>query len=363
MRSTIAYLNLCLIILITTASVISATIKLGNSKFSKGNRTATCGHIINEGDVKSLLGCSEKCLTRGGCKGILYLKNSHIPDACKLVTSDDNTRFKNGETDGFDVYSIKARPEAVCNNLGIGVSTPSGWGSGCPKVYFPLDSIAEGTAEGNAPATIQFVSGKVGNSFYFPNPDANIQAFFNLGSYPVTEYCFPDPERCIHGVSFAFWLNLMVPGNAGGGQITTIPDKGPGFLVYTNNAGTPYFIVRRDSDTVEEIMGMDDTVFQTKYGSGIWVHYILTYKFDGTNLGNNMELYINGEVDSSVWENANSWPSNQPNEADFSGSLDLGAFYTGNQWWGTGHLKMDELIIFEEQLPCEDAYKLYEAYL
>ncbi len=354
-------LNTFVLLFFIVISITSIT-AIEDQKFSKGNRTTICGQIVDSGNVKSLLACSEICSTHAGCKGILHLKNDHTPDKCQLVTSDGNAKFSNGETDGFDVYSIKA-PGNVCNNLGIGVPSPSGWGSGCPRVYFPLDSAAEGTVEGGGLAAIQFVSGKVGNSFYFPNPDANIQAYFNLGSFPVTNYCFPDPERCIQGVSFAFWLNLLAPGSGGGGQITTIPNGGPGFLLLLNTGsgpGTPHFIIRRDSDSVEEIIGLNDADFQANYGHDVWVHYILTYKYDGTNAGNNMELYINGKVDPAAWKNTGPWP--QANTADFSGTLDLGAFYTGSQWWGTGNLKMDELIIFEEQLPCEDTIKLYEAY-
>ncbi len=350
------------LIIFTNMTIINAIIQFG--ELSKGKRANICGQVEDKGDIKSLLHCSEKCLINGHCKGILFPNNKSTKDnaTCKLVTSGHNTMLNINETEGFEIYSIKTKPKpGVCNNLGIGVPTPSGWGSGCPRVYFPLDSAVEGTAVGGGSAAIQFVIGKVGNSFYFPNPDANIQAYFDLGIYPLTSYCFPDPERCVQGVSFAFWLNLLTPGSAGiAGQITTMPNEGPGFLLFTTAAGTPVFTIRRDSDSMEELIGLDEADFQINYGHDVWVHYMITYKFDGTNAGNNMELYINGKVEAAAWKTIDPWP--QANNADFSGTLNLGAFYTGYQGWATGNLKLDELIIFEEQLPCEDAIKLYQAY-
>ncbi len=119
-------------------------------------------------------------------------------------------------------------PTEVCNNIGISVSNPTGWRSGCPKVYYPLASSSEGTALGPNSSAILFVSGKVNNSFNLPNPNGNIAAYFRLGTCLSTSYCFPDPERCPEGVSFAFWLKIYGVTETQG-FLTTHQWNGPGF--------------------------------------------------------------------------------------------------------------------------------------
>ncbi len=199
-------------------------------QFTAGNRTTTCGLILSENDVETHIICSSRCLLQGACKGFLFNANNQVSERCKLVSSQAMKSIKNtfpGQH-GYTEFSLYIPPTEVCNNIGISVSNPTGWRSGCPKVYFPLDSSSEGTALGPNSSTFQFVSGKVNNSLNLPNPNGNIAAYLRLGTYSSTSYCFPDPERCQEGVSFAFWLKIFGVTETQG-FLTTHQWNGPGF--------------------------------------------------------------------------------------------------------------------------------------
>ena len=289
---------------------------------------------------------------------MLFNKSGIQDTSCKLVTSELSFTVNMTEFNDYDSYSVP--PSNPCANLGINVATPVGWGSGCPRLYFPLDSMSEGTALGPDAGTIGFTSGQVNNAFHFPNPASNKQAYFSLGDYPSTSYCFPEPEICPEGVTFAFWLNLLALTGQTQGIITTAPGEGPGFLMYWDNWNAELiFAIKRDSDTRAEIVGLNENDFVSSYGGfGTWVHFIITYKV--LDVGDNMEVYINGEVDTAQWRLTKPWST--ANTEDYDGNLQLGLFELGNYWWATANIKLDELIIWEEQLPCDDAFRLYQSY-
>ena len=71
-----------------------------------------------------------------------------------------------------------------------------------------------------------------------------------------------------------------------------------------------------------------------------------------------MHVYVNGELRPEV-EVEGDWP--QANTADFSASLELGRFSIGHTY-ASSTMLMDEFLIWEEQLPCDDIKRLYQSY-
>ena len=220
-----------------------------------------------------------------------------------------------------------------------------------------MDDISEGTVLGTNAASINVTSGFLNNALHFNNPGGNLVAHFNLGYYPSTLYCFPEPQRCPRGVTFAFWLNILGNNNYHG-FLTTATENGPGFTVFWDNYdnGDLIFQVKRNSDTKLEMVGMDYTDFLQTFGFNIWVHYIVTYKYEGPGI--NMKVYFNGEISATVWTYIKPWT----NGLNFDGRLELGLIELDDPYWGTGHMKFDDLIIWEEEIPCDDAFRLYQAY-
>ncbi len=72
-------------------------------------------------------------------------------------------------------------------------------------------------------------------------------------------------------------------------------------------------------------------------------------------------MYMNGRLrpDEAIEKD---WPSNElPKSAGFSGSLELGRYAVGNTW-AAGSMLMDELLIWQEVLSCDDVLRLYHGY-
>ncbi len=103
---------------------------------------------------------------------------------------------------------------------------------------------------------------------------------------------------------------------------------------------------------------MEHQEFVNNFGFGTWVHYIVTYNNDTKKDGYHGEVYFNGEVhpDAFKWNGPFS-PMN-----GYDGRLELGSFQLGEDWWGIANMSMDDLIIWEEEIPCDDALRLYQAY-
>ncbi len=163
----------------------------GNIKFEHfelGNTTTSCGHIVSEANAGRRISCSQKCLSNKLCKGMLFNEQAMNSQRCKLITSRVGNRINEQI---YNHYSLKNPSKAPCNNLGISIDNPHNWQAGCPRLYFPIDQISEGSALGSDAGAIQYVPGKINNSIYFPNPPGNLQAYFSLGDYASTEYCFP----------------------------------------------------------------------------------------------------------------------------------------------------------------------------
>ena len=71
-----------------------------------------------------------------------------------------------------------------------------------------------------------------------------------------------------------------------------------------------------------------------------------------------MHVYVNGQLRPEV-EVEGDWP--EANPANFSASLELGRFLIGSTL-ASGTVLMDELLIWEVQLPCDDVIRLYQSY-
>ena len=245
-----------------------------NKYFIKGNLTTTCGHILSVSLAEKAETCSMRCLSETLCKGFLFSQRAGSADSCKLLTTEKATILnQNVFGNNYTPYSIVRNPSDICGNLAINVSTPTDWQAGCPRLYFPLDNAAEGTAVGPDASVIDFITGKIDNSFYFPNPEGNKKAYFNLGHYPNTSYCFPEPEKCPEGVTYAFWLNILGSNGHHQGFITTALKYGPGFIAswLDGNILKLSFAVLRDSDTLREIVSLSADDFIELYGFGTWV--------------------------------------------------------------------------------------------
>ena len=344
---------------------------VGSERFSahifKRQNAIICKKLTTEQSCQSLPACSHRCLVNKKCQGILFDADAGSSDKCKLLTSVVTKRNNDSKLEHYVHYSVKSGLQKKCKNLGLSVQTPVNWGSKCPRLYFPLDSMSEGTAVGPQATSIVFTSGLVNNAFNFPNPAGNMQAYFSLGYYPSTSYCFPDPERCPEGATFAFWLKIMGSIEQFQGFITTARKEGPGFRVFldddnTGNDDNLIFQVKRDSDSITEMVGLELDDFISIFGFGTWVHYAISYKFESHTAGSNvnMEIYFNGEVLPKAWKWTEPW--SEANLHDYDGDLELGVFELGNYWWATGNMMLDDLIIWEVQLPCDDAYRLYQAY-
>ncbi len=334
-----------------------------NNYFSRGNQTTGCGYIMSTSNPARLLSCSEVCLKHETCKGFLFNQEVEVSDRCKLITSQSTKRVnKTFIENQYVEYSARVTTSHACNDLGISIGTPADWQSWCPTLYFPLDSMTEGTAVGPHSANIVFLPGKVNNSFYFNNPMGTHQAYFNLGSYPATSYCFPEPQRCPKGVSYAFWMKLLgIPTGTNQGFFSTATKNGPGLVV--NWQGSSYdrlaIRIKRDSDTKRDWIRLSRDDFMQEYGFGNWVHYVITYKYVAGSGKNDLEVYFNGEIQEKVQKKMSNWM--YANTEDYNGNLQLGSAYVSN-YDTTGNMAFDDLIIWEEQLPCDDVFRLYQAY-
>ncbi len=74
-----------------------------------------------------------------------------------------------------------------------------------------------------------------------------------------------------------------------------------------------------------------------------------------------MHVYMNGHLRPEL-EIGGSWPINElPKAANFSATLELGRYAVGNSW-SAGSMVMDELLIFQDELPCDDILRLNHNY-
>ncbi len=246
---------------------------------------------------------------------------------------------------------------------GIDLEVGKGWPPGSPVCYFPLDSDSVGSAHGNSPSSISFTpDGIHGNAFSFINPSGNLRAYYYLGTFPYPEHCYTAPDRCPWGMSISFWLNILAENQASlcqGFISTRQSETGPGFQVTWCNSDGLEFIVRRYSDSVTELITISPSNFKAHYGFANWMHYTMTYYFDGSELGNNMDVYVNS---ISRPASEKDFYFDTTNTDSNSGKLEISKHFLNGHAGDDTNMKLDDVIIWELKLPCHDVIQLYQAY-
>ncbi len=85
------------------------------------------------------------------------------------------------------------------------------------------------------------------------------------------------------------------------------------------------------------------------------------HRSDGIHAENNMHVYMNGQLRPETEVEGN-WPASElPKLRGVSSTLELGN-YASSTGWALGTMWMDELMIYEEELPCDDILRLYHGY-
>ena len=242
------------------------------------------GTIVPESNCETARHCGLHCMMKACCKAFLF--NSFMAEKCKLILASQAQITRETWSD-YQFYK---------SEINIGAVVVSEWRSSCPLLYFPLDS-STGTALGESPGNIQFIQGgKIGNTLFSPtDSQSGNRAYYKLGNYPSPQYCFPEPTRCNDGVTFSFFLNILgdVAGNnVWQGFFSTVPEQGPGFLVYWHPISGFQFLVRRDEDTHAEHITIPSATFMTDHGFNEWVHYLITYKYSVSMFLANRKLQI-----------------------------------------------------------------------
>ncbi len=197
--------------------------------YSSTTALTTCGKILPQPYVRSRIACSKICLSKLWCTGIIFNHNVILLDErCKLVFPACAYSINQINWTNYIYYAardaLQLDTKTNCNKGNIpGIIVSHKWAFPCPRLHFSLDSETFGARGGPTSINISFVPSEILNSaFQLPNPNGNIKAHFNLGHYPNTSYCFPDPEGCEQGVVFAFWLNVINGINSFQGFITTM---------------------------------------------------------------------------------------------------------------------------------------------
>ncbi len=88
---------------------------------------------------------------------------------------------------------------------------------------------------------------------------------------------------------------------------------------------------------------------------------ILCCRYDGNGTSgpiDNIALYVNGDPRPGSEEQHSSY---LPNTNQSSATIELGHFFV-NSTFGPGTVDIDELFIWEEELPCDDIIRLFEKY-
>ncbi len=117
------------------------------------------------------------------------------------------------------------------------------------------------------------------------------------------------------------------------------------------------FAIER-SDPVQDTLNLHKVDFETEYSYNMWIHYAVTYKFE-TNQTPLLEVYLDGKVRPDSEKSTSSVPAYS--DAN-TGSLDLSRQHTGTNAGDDANMMLDELIIWQEMLSCEDVIHLYEGY-
>ncbi len=340
--------------LVVATPSLSKELKRAEVFCRKNNYASVTGNIVDSA-FNDEIQCSAGCMDKTMCSAILFRSYNDISKRCKHIICGNNyvnlTYWPH-----YNVYSILAV------DLNIGIETPIGWNSGKPKLYLPLDTDT-GTKMGSNIANIEFnYDGIINKAFYNPTDGSggNI-SYYHLGNFLPPDYCFPAPESCPNGVSFAFWLNILSDTGNFQGIVTTARRWGPGFtMIWKDVSGSDMrFRIIRHNDHKYEQVKMSVGNFHSNYGYGKWVHYVITYKYENGSTVNNMGVYLDGVArPNSEKSSPSPYPVTDPG---YHGKLDIAHQFVGEDSL-VADIKMDELIIWEEQLSECDAIRLFHGY-
>ena len=339
---------LLLLCIDSRTKMVSSTVKIAKLYQPMENRHFL-GELNTEDTSKGQIiqSCAISCLVNRGtsCKGFVFSSDQPIFSRCMhIVDSITSTDLTSPLWNGYELYYL-AR-----------ISPMVQWKSPKPRLYFPLD-YDTGTRHGPDPQNVAFIGGGiVGNAFYNPIGGGS-KSYYRLAHYNSSQYCFPVPTSCPLGVTFSFWVNILNETGDVQGLLTTKPTDGQGLVIrWKNDQGFRTFI-QRDLDNKEEILKIDPQTFLDNYGYGSWVHYVLAYRFNGSSLGNNMDVYLNGIARPDSEKRVTAWSGTTGHD----GGLELGHAHLGKSA-GYASVLMDEIIIWEEMLTPEKIVLLYEAY-
>ncbi len=247
--------------------------------FRKDSILNSCGTVVPFPVGESLATCSLQCLKHGVCTGILLNKNIPTPELCKLIFSGSSSPINMSSLIDYEHFAIRPDRDVSCTQVGF--AEPKGWRSACPALYFPLDSN-QSVAFGGSLVNANFsIPGKIGNSIYLENDGSVPHAYYSLGSsYTSDQFCFPSPESCGNGASFAFWMKIPRQPTTISAYLTTRRSRGPGFVFYWSPVDDGLIsMVKRDVDTKQDHIIINRNDFVAEYGFDVWVHYCITYRY------------------------------------------------------------------------------------
>ncbi len=101
---------------------------------------------------------------------------------------------------------------------------------------------------------------------------------------------------------------------------------------------------------------INSQTFLAEHGYNVWVHFVMTHKMHGT--GTNINIYLNGVVRPDS-EKLGTGSANYI--IGYNGNLEIGNTKIG-QADQVGRIIMDELVIYEHEMPAEDVWNLYNIY-
>ena len=295
----------------------------------------------------TLRSCAMKCSVEADrdCSGFAFSPNKQETVKCLQIIHNTNVTDRTSVLwVGYEFYYLS------------GKLPMTQWIPPTPTLYFPLDNDT-GIRLGYNPENIDFIGGGIVRNAFYNHVSGGSKSYYRLGNYDSSQYCFPVPPSCSLGVTFAFWVKFVSNTGSGQGVFSTRTSSGQGIKIdmYPGSSVFSTFIVR-DSDMKEESLKVKP--FLENYTFGTWIHYVLRYKFDGSNLGNNMNINLNGIPRPDSEKSIGNWVGTPGQD----GRVELGRKHL-NQNSNPGNIMMDEIKIYEHILTAEQAEYLYYSYL
>ncbi len=315
----------------------------------------TCSDFLRNQDGRSIVGCSMSCGGISSCKAMLFNKESPQSERCILVLSGGNASINVTDWKGYMYFEL--RNQESCGLEGT-ILADLEILPGCPREYNLFDNPTLGTITG----AVDFPASPVGGTAYSFSNAPDSQGFLNIGTFRQSDYCFPCPDLCSDGVTFAFWLYMHVPVGQNQGFITTMRNSGPGFLVTWSGSSHKNlaFIVRRNSEIIRDNIYIKQEDFLAEYNFTTWIHFVYTYKYNNVTRTARHEAYLNGKIRPQSEKVTQNWP--EWYVGNYDGRLDVGHYYVDRATRNSANMQMDELYIWEAELSCGDVIRLYQAY-